>query len=55
MFKYTVDENNSKALNIATLLLYALDNGCDKVNVATSVEMIRDFLVANEQIFIEHL
>ena len=55
MFKYVVDENNSKALSVVTLLLFALDNGCDNVNVVTSIEMIRDYLVDNEKIFIEHL
>lgn len=53
--KYLIDENNSKALIITTLLLYALDHGCDKVNVVTSLEMIRDYLKANEQMCIEHL
>lgn len=55
MFKYTIDENNAKALNLTTLLLYALNHEYESVNVVTSVEMIRDYLMANEQIFIEHL
>ena len=47
----TIDDNNTKALSIIHLLISALENGIDDVDVISNLEVVRDYLKSNYMIF----
>lgn len=48
-----VDDNNTKALSITQLLITALENSLDNVDVISNLEVVRDYLRTNYTIFDE--
>lgn len=46
-----VDNNNYKALTVAKLMKYAIENGLDDVDVVGTLEVICDYLTHNDKIF----
>ena len=46
-----IDGNNTKAFNIVHLLISALENGIDDVDVISNMEVVRDYLHSNYKIF----
>lgn len=51
MYIHTIDENNRKALNVAKISLYAMENGHEGVDVTSALEVIIDYLKSNDKIF----
>ena len=48
----TIDENNTKALELTHLLIEALSNGIDDaIDIVTNLEIVRDILRSNSAIF----
>ena len=47
----TIDDNNTKALNVTQLLISALENGLEGFDVILNLEVIRDYLKSNYMIF----
>ena len=47
----TIDDNNTKALEITKLLIIALENGLEGFDVILTLEAIRDYLKSNYMIF----
>lgn len=47
----TIDDNNTKAFNIIHLLISALENGIDDIDVISNLEVVRDYLKSNYMIF----
>jgi hypothetical protein len=46
-----VDGNNFKALGIVSLAILALENGYDDFDIIEILEVIRDYLTANNKMF----
>lgn len=46
-----VDGNNLKALGIVSLAILALENGHDDFDVIEILEVIKDYLTANNKVF----
>ena len=46
-----VDGNNLKALGIVSLAILALENGCDDFDIVEILEIIKDYLTANDKAF----
>lgn len=46
-----VDGNNLKALGIVSLAILALENGCDDFDIIEILEVIKDYLTANNKVF----
>lgn len=46
-----IDLNNIKALNVVRLMIHALENGCDDFDLIGTLEVIRDCLKMNDEIF----
>ena len=46
-----IDSNNTKALELTNLIITALENGIDKFDVVTNLEIVRDILQTNSTIF----
>ena len=46
-----IDDNNTKALSITHLLISAMENGIDDVDVISTLEVVRDYLKSNYMIF----
>lgn len=46
-----LDANNLKALKIVSLAILALENGHDDFNVIEILEVIKDYLSSNDEIF----
>lgn len=46
-----IDGNNTKSLSIIHLLISALENGIDDVDVISNLEVVRDYLKSNYMIF----
>ena len=46
-----VDGNNFKALGIVSLAILALENGCDDFDMIEILEVIKDYLTANNKVF----
>ena len=46
-----VDTNNLKALGIVSLAIHALENGYDNFDVIEILEVIKDYLTANNKMF----
>lgn len=46
-----IDGNNRKALNVVKVALFAVENGCDNVDIPSILEVICDYLKSNDQIF----
>lgn len=48
----TIDENNTKALELTHLLIEALSNGLDDaIDIVTNLEIVHDILRNNSAIF----
>lgn len=47
----TIDDNNTKALNITQLLIVAMENSLEDFDVISNLEVIRDYLKSNYKIF----
>ena len=54
-FIVKLDENNTKALSVASLALKALENGLDDVDVIACLEVIVDYLKLNYRIFDQNM
>ena len=50
-FMETIDDNNTKAYNITDLIIRALENGIDNIDVISNLEVVRDYLKSNYIIF----
>lgn len=46
-----VDGNNLKALGIVSLAILALENGHDDFDIIEILEVIKDYLTANNKVF----
>ena len=46
-----IDDNNTKAFNVIHLLVSALENGIDNIDVISNLEVVRDYLKSNYTIF----
>lgn len=46
-----IDANNYKALTVARLMKYAIENGLDDFDVVGALEVICDYLTHNDKIF----
>ena len=46
-----IDNNNYKALTVARLMKYAIENGLDDFDVVGTLEVICDYLTNNDKIF----
>ncbi len=46
-----VDGNNLKALGIVSLAILALENGYDDFDIIEILEVIKDYLTANNKLF----
>ncbi len=46
-----VDNNNLKALTIVKLAILALENDCDDFDIIEILEVIKDYLTANDKAF----
>lgn len=47
----TIDDNNTKALNVTQLLIVAMENSLEDFDVISNLEVIRDYLKSNYKIF----
>ena len=47
----TIDDNNTKALNIIQLLIVAMENSLEDFDVISNLEVVRDYLKSNYKIF----
>ena len=47
----TIDDNNTKALNVTQLLIVAMENSLEGFDVISNLEVIRDYLRTNYMIF----
>ena len=50
-----IDENNTKALSVASLTLMALENGLDDIDTTIFFEIICDYLKSNDHMFDERM
>lgn len=46
-----VDRNNLKALGIVSLAILALENGCEDFDIIEILEVVKDYLTANNKTF----
>lgn len=46
-----IDGNNLKALGIVSLAIIALENGCEGFDIAEILEIVKDYLTANNKVF----
>lgn len=46
-----VDKNNLKAFTLASLAILALENGHDDFDIIEILEVIKDYLTANNKMF----
>ena len=46
-----IDSNNTKALELVHLLITALENGIDGIDIVTNLEIVRDILRNNSVVF----
>lgn len=46
-----VDRNNLKALGIVSLAIIALENGCEDFDIIEILEVVKDYLAANNKVF----
>lgn len=49
-----IDENNMKALSVVKTLLYAVESGHEDIDYISLIEVIHDYLYANDRIFNEN-
>lgn len=47
----TIDDNNTKALNVTQLLIVAMENSLEDFDVISNLEVVRDYLKSNYKIF----
>lgn len=46
-----LDSNNIRALSVINLLILAIENGCEDIEVVEVLEVVRDCLEQNNRIF----
>jgi predicted protein tyrosine phosphatase len=46
-----VDKNNLKAFALTSLAILALENGHDDFDIIETLEVIKDYLTANNEVF----
>ena len=47
----TIDDNNTKALNVTQLLIVAMENSLEDFDVISNLEVVKDYLKSNYKIF----
>lgn len=46
-----LDRNNLKALKVVSLAILALENGCEDFDIIEILEVVKDYLTANNKVF----
>ena len=46
-----LDSNNMKALKVISLAVLSLENGCEDFDITEILEVVKDYLTANNKMF----